>query len=912
MAPCSSCGTDIPGISRFCSACGAPANTDDVATLDFATATSPLPPRPASGTSSRPPSSSADYQSEGRFLPGRLLAGRYRIIALLGRGGMGEVYRADDLTLGQPVALKFLPDEAARDQGLLERFKNEVRIARRVSHPNVCRVYDVGDVEGHVFFTMEYVDGEDLASLLRRIGRLPEDKALDIARQLCAGLAAAHNKGVLHRDLKPANIMLDGRGQVVITDFGLAGVADQIQGNEVRSGTPAYMAPEQLAGKEVSTRSDIYSLGLVLYEVFTGKRAFSPKPAEKHSAASDRTLSRPSSVVKDLNPIIERVILRCLETEPSARPATVLSVAAALPGGDPLAAALAAGETPSPQLVAASGESAGLRPGTAVICLAAVLLGLAVVTYLSIHYSALEKMALEQTPEVLTQKSHEIIARLGYAGRPTDSAFDLDYDGDFQDYVEKNDKPPHWDEVLAARPSLLQYWYRQSPDVLVARDFNDNSLTPGIVTKSDPPPVLSGMINLALDPQGRLTYFQAIPPQKQPQPREEEKKEAAATPFDWNILLTAAGLDPAKLQPAQPTWTSLAAADTRGAWTGSWPGTTRALRVEAAAFQGKPVFFSLIGDWTKPERMKSTEKKSVGERAGKIIGLIVFCTLLAGSVFLARRNYRQGRGDRAGALRLAAVMFLLEIGLWLCRCHFATLSDTFALFIIAVSTALFVSGLTWMMYLAVEPWVRRHWPKTIISWSRLLAGQARDPLVGRDILFGVMLGVVWILVFQLRSIPMMRMGAAPILFSTNALMGGRTALGAWLYQWPQSIQTTLVFFFLLFGLKVLLRKEWIAGIVLVAIFAVPRGLSSTYMAVEIPAQILVYAIAVLIVLRFGFIPLACAVFTINMMANVPFSSDFSAWYMPASILALLSVVALAGWGFYHSLGGEPIWRPEIE
>jgi serine/threonine-protein kinase len=587
-------------------------------------------------------------------------------------------------------------------------------------------------------------------------------------------------------------------------------------------------------------------------------------------------------------------------------------VAAALPGGDPLAAALAAGETPSPQLVAASGESAGLRPGTAVICLAAVLLGLAVVTYLSIHYSALEKMALEQTPEVLTQKSHEIIARLGYAGRPTDSAFDLDYDGDFQDYVEKNDKPPHWDEVLAARPSLLQYWYRQSPDVLVARDFNDNSLTPGIVTKSDPPPVLSGMINLALDPQGRLTYFQAIPPQKQPQPREEEKKEAAATPFDWNILLTAAGLDPAKLQPAQPTWTSLAAADTRGAWTGSWPGTTRALRVEAAAFQGKPVFFSLIGDWTKPERMKSTEKKSVGERAGKIIGLIVFCTLLAGSVFLARRNYRQGRGDRAGALRLAAVMFLLEIGLWLCRCHFATLSDTFALFIIAVSTALFVSGLTWMMYLAVEPWVRRHWPKTIISWSRLLAGQARDPLVGRDILFGVMLGVVWILVFQLRSIPMMRMGAAPILFSTNALMGGRTALGAWLYQWPQSIQTTLVFFFLLFGLKVLLRKEWIAGIVLVAIFAVPRGLSSTYMAVEIPAQILVYAIAVLIVLRFGFIPLACAVFTINMMANVPFSSDFSAWYMPASILALLSVVALAGWGFYHSLGGEPIWRPEIE
>jgi len=341
-------------------------------------------------------------------------------------------------------------------------------------------------------------------------------------------------------------------------------------------------------------------------------------------------------------------------------------------------------------------------------------------------------------------------------------------------------------------------------------------------------------------------------------------------------------------------------------------GTTRPLRVEAAAFQGKPVFFSLIGDWTKPDRMKSTEKKSIGERANSFIGLVVLCALLVRSVLLARRNYRQGRGDRAGALRLAVVMFLLEIALFLCRCHFSSISGALGLFVLAASTALFISGVTWMLYLAVEPWVRRHWPTTMISWSRLLSGRGRDPLVGRDILFGVILGVVWILVFQIRYIPMMRLGAAPVTFSTSALMGGREALGSWLYQWPQSIQTTLVFFFLLFGLKVLLRKEWIAGIALVAIFALPRGLSSTYMAVEIPAQILVYAIAVVIVLRFGFVPLACAVFTVNLADNIPLSADFSAWYMPTSILALLSVVALAGWGFYHSLGGEPLWRVELE
>ena len=853
--------------------------------------------------------------SEGRFLPGRLIAGRYRIIALLGKGGMGEVYRADDLTLGQAVALKFLPDAAASDEGMLDRFRNEVRVARRVSHPNVCRVYDVGEVDGQTFFTMEYVDGEDLASLLRRIGRLPQDKAVEISRQLCAGLAAAHAKGVLHRDLKPANIMLDGRGQVVITDFGLAGVADEIRGQEIRSGTPAYMAPEQIAGKEVSPRSDIYALGLVLYEVFTGKRAFAEKAAGALHGRDDRTPSRPSSVVKDLDPIIEKVILRCLEEEPSSRPPTALAVAAALPGGDPLAAALAAGETPSPQLVAASGETEGLRPHFAIAILAAVLFGLAYAVYFSIHYSAYDRMNLDLTPEVLTQKAREIIARLGYEGRPADSAYGLDSDDNFQDAVQKNDKPrPNWDAVLTARPSLLQYWYRQSPDSMFANGVRDNLLTPGMVTETDPPTVLSGMINLHLDPQGRLTGFQAIPAEKldASKPIPNAPPTAVPAPFDWNILLNAAGLDASKLQPAQSTWNSLAASDARMAWTGVWPGTTRPLRVEAASFQGKPVFFLLIGDWTKPERMISTEKKSFGDKAGKIIGIILLVAGLTAACLLARRNYRHGRGDRQGALRLAMVVFVLEIALFFCRAHLATIGDTVGLTILAISTALFGAGTIWTLYMAIEPWVRRQWPKTIISWTRLLGGAYRDPVVGRDILLGIALGVVWIVVFQVRYIFMMRMGAPPSLGTTDALIGGRFALGGWIRQWPMSIQTSLFFFLLLLGLRALLRNQWLAAAVFVALFAVPRGLASSYMPVELPALILVYAIAVLIVIRFGLIPLVLAIFTIDMLGNVPFSADFSTWYMTTSILALLSVVAIAAWGFYHSVGGQPLWKFEEE
>jgi tRNA A-37 threonylcarbamoyl transferase component Bud32 len=933
MSRCTACSAEVPIASRFCSACGAPVGSDDATltsisdaatiaapksaapapaasdapTLEFAGAKSPRPPRPttpASSSSSRPPSSAAFSLNEGRFLPGRLLAGRYRIIALLGKGGMGEVYRADDLTLGQPVALKFLPEEASRDESLLERFRNEVRIARRVSHPNVCRVYDVGEVDGHTFFTMEYVDGEDLASLLRRIGRLPQDKAVDIARQLCAGLAAAHAKGVLHRDLKPANIMLDGRGQVVMTDFGLAGLTDQIHGADIRSGTPAYMAPEQLAGKEVTAQSDLYSLGLVLYEVFTGKRAFTAEAlAALVRGAEASSPSKPSSVVKDLDPAIERVILRCLEPEPRSRPQSALSVAGALPGGDPLAAALAAGETPSPEMVAAAGETRGLAPRVAIACLAAIVIGLAGAVYASIRHSALDQMGAELPPEVLTQKARELIARFGYEGRPTDSVFDFDYDINFVNSVEKNDKPrPQWDQILKARPSLLQFWYRQGPEPLVASDFHDLLLTPGMVNQSDPAPIESGMIRLQLDPRGRLTAFEAIPPEVANPPA------TATQPFDWNILFGAAELDPSQFQTAQPIWNSLASPDTRAAWTGKWPGTERALRVEAAAFQGKPVYFYLIGDWTQPPRMQAPAK-SAGKKAGEMIGLALLVSIIVGSVWLARRNHRQGRGDVAGALRLARIMFALLIVLWLLRSHLVPGLETFGLMVLAISTALLLSSIIFVLYLALEPYVRRYWPHAIISWSRLVTGGVRDPLVGRDILFGVLLGVIWIVVFKVNHLVLMRVGAAPELLSTDYLVGMRRGLGAWLSQIPGSILGTLQFFFLFLVLKLALKKDWLATIVFVIIFATAKSLGSSHLAVDAATSIVVYLILALIVYRFGLVPLACAIFTVDMFGNVPFTADFSAWYLGMSTFALFSVVALAVWGFYHSLGTEPLWDP---
>src|SRR3984885_6026562 len=341
----------------------------------------PTPDITSALTEALPPSAprltSTHIADEGRFVPGTLLGGRYRIIGLLGRGGMGEVYRATDLTLGEFEALKFLPAEAVGNNRLLERFAGEVRVARQVSHPNVCRVYDLGEVDGAPFISMEYVDGEDLSSLLTRIGRLPSGKAIETARKICAGLAAAHDRGIIHRDLKPQNIMMNKRGEVVIMDFGLAAIADQLSGAEARNGTPAYMAPEQLKGAEVTARSDIYALGLVLYELFTGKKPYDAKSVPQLLAMQESgQLTSMTSIAADIDPAVEKAIRRCLDPDPLRRPASALAVSASLPGGDPLAAALAAGETPSPELVAAAGKTEGMALKYSVPCFLVVLVSI--------------------------------------------------------------------------------------------------------------------------------------------------------------------------------------------------------------------------------------------------------------------------------------------------------------------------------------------------------------------------------------------------------------------------------------------------------------------------------------------------------------------------------------------------------
>ena len=262
-----------------------------------------------------------DRHATDTFRPGDVFAKRYRMIARIGRGGMGDVWRADDLVLGTPIALKLIhasgPD--ARTQII-----NEVRLARQITHPAVCRVFDVGDDQAQVFLSMELVEGEDLATLLRRVGRLPSEKVLEIARQLCDGLAAAHARGVLHRDLKPANVLIDNDGRVRITDFGVA-VTSRDEASRTFAGTPAYMAPEQLnRGSKLTEATDVYALGLVLYELLVGEHPYS-------KASASGLPAPPSARVATVNPQLERAVMSALMADPQQRPASATAMAALLP-----------------------------------------------------------------------------------------------------------------------------------------------------------------------------------------------------------------------------------------------------------------------------------------------------------------------------------------------------------------------------------------------------------------------------------------------------------------------------------------------------------------------------------------------------------------------------------------------------
>jgi serine/threonine-protein kinase len=576
-------------------------------------------------------------------------------------------------------------------------------------------------------------------------------------------------------------------------------------------------------------------------------------------------------------------------------------VAAALPGGDPLAAALAAGETPSPEMVAASGSASALSPALAVGALAISLVWLVAIAALSDRVLLTSYVPMEKPPEVLADRAREVSRALGYQDAPVDTAWGFAAAEEYLRFArERGDGGTIRGRLRTGQPAGLFFWHRASPRDLVPIGTEER------VEFHNPPLTISGMRTVVLDTQGRLTEFHAVAPQR-------ETPDSAAGPTNWTQLFSLASLDPSQFSRAAPQWTPAGHSDERAAWEGPAPGwPEHPLRIEAAAHKGRVVYFQMIYPWTEPARMQESAVSTGRQWGQAIVGLVLIGVLLAAGL-IARHNVRKGRGDRRGAFRISAVVFAIAFGCWIVGAeHFATVATEVDRFFTAVGAALVGAGLLWVLYLALEPYVRKFWPKTLVSWSRLVAGNALDPRVGRDVLLGTLFGLTVVLLGRLEAHVRPALGLPqmpPQVPAMEALEGTRQMLVLVAQLVFGAMFNALWIVFGLVAVNLIVRRLWITAMVMTLFL----GLTSLGQVLEAPPiwlsalfSLLTVGSIVVITLRFGLLSTAALFFVIFAMAIVPITLDTSRWFFPTGVTLLLLVAALSIYGFYASRGGEPI------
>ena len=816
------------------------------------------------------------------FAPGQVVIGRYRVVSLAGRGGMGKVYRADDLVLGQPVALKFLPAHIAGSATGLDRFRGEVRHAREVTHPNVARVHDIGEVDGRHFLTMEFVDGEDLASLIRRIGRLPREKAAEIAQQVCAGLAEAHRKGVLHRDLKPANVMLDGEGRVRLTDFGLA-VATGADGDSGLAGTPQYMAPELLSGVSASVQTEVYALGLLLYELYTGHRALRGRTlAELRLEHEQGGPDAPSSRLEDLDPGVDAVLTRCLNRDPSMRPRSVAQVARALPGGDPLAAALAAGETPPPDVVAAASTEPALTRGVATTL---VVGAVALFLLLAIGRSWMQErsgISYGKPPAYLQERAREVAATLSGGDEFAHQLHWYTYDTEIAAATGVDEEPG----ASVDYPLPLVHHTSFLPVVSSG----------GLYRELDPAPH-PGSMHVVLDANGRLVrwvHWAASSVSAEP---------AQSTP--WRTMADVMGLPSQSLEAADPQRLPDVFADNRAAWrltpTTEVAGESHGLRIEAAALGGRVVQVALVRETEGSSCELGTFAPSFTPQS--VEGHLFWMVVLVLSAVLAWRNVNARRADVRGAIIIGVWEALAHIALLLSRPMPADATGAAISLSNGLEGALHLSVRVILLYLALEPFVRRRWPRLLVGWNRLLSGRLRDDSVGREILCGLLAAAVALATTEGLGLVSGTVGSGRSPFSGEALQpfiglgGPQEALGHVLHRSGLAIIVGGSMVFSLVAIRSLVRVTWVAGVLWIALgVLVNREYAGALPAV---VQAVIFLIALV---RGGFLAVIVLWFAYWVFVQLPITMRMSDWYWSSSLVVLAVFGFLWFWAWRAATG----------
>ena len=728
---------------------------------------------------------------------------------------------------------------------------------------------------------MEYVDGEDLKTLLSRIGRLPTDKGNEIAQQLCSGISAAHQRGVLHRDLKPANIMIDGQGQVRITDFGLATIAEDSEDIAGMSGTPAYMAPEQLLRGKTNVKTDIYSLGLVLFELFTGTQVHvADSLAELRRRHEDSSTSRtdPGEIVEEMDTSTRRGIERCLSADPDDRPSSVDELAMWLPGGDPIAAALAAGETPTPDMVAAAGGDKRLPLWAVYTMTAAILVGIAILFAVSGPALYLDRFDDVLDPSTLRNRSKDVLADLGYDVDVVDSASQL--------------VTPARSEVLRSEFDNHHYgyfdgayfWYRASPEVLHAKDVEQW----GQILETEPSwtPCMAGV---RLDIAGRLRWFRRVPSVEVADNNRSDEVDCWDL-FDEELI----GFDLQTLEQVERQRNPPDAFDSARAWQGTVEGLGD-VTVTAAQMNGKPTWFEVS---RVADEGSLTDGNAINTRLAVTDAITSFSVTFVFFVF-AYWHAVSGRGDMRSAGTFGCIILALTFASWVFNAHHTLSRFESELYWDGVANAAKNGLIGFCGYLAAEPLVRRTWPGMLTTWTRLTRGDIGNSRIAEDVLAGIVLGVIVVVnIYTLLGIFGVSRGSEA--FHGN-YQGGRFLIGGLFDAYQRAIVVGMSSVVTLSVARVIFRSKVVSCLLFAIVFTpflgAIDGLPTSIWWLRATIPLIACAYLAIRHGLVGIIALQATIFTLFL----PVTSKVDAYYFQHGLVGVGIVLAATAWALRGAL-----------
>jgi serine/threonine-protein kinase len=650
------------------------------------------------------------------------------------------------------------------------------------------------------------------------------------------------------------------------------------------------MAPEQLKGTEVTAKSDIYALGLVLYEIFTGRKPYDAKSVKDLiSQQESATLTSMTSIAADIDPAVEHVIRRCLDPDPAKRPESALSVSAALPGGDPLAAALAAGETPSPQLVAASGKTEGMAMKYAWLCLAMVIVAVIAAPILKQYKQAFLQTPLEYPPDVLKQKARDLAVSFGYTQKPADTALWLDQRLAVITYLDRLPSPRDWKKWLPSEAPAMAY-YRESQVPMVA-------LPIGTLEVDNPPVTAPGSVLAYLELGGRLRDFRAVP----------YTAETSITPVSADAVIRAAGFDPTRFTEVAPSLLPTVPSDTLKAFKGPHPAIPGLNpQVEIGWWKGRLTWMRIVWPWTSTGMAKTNP--FIAEAQGLLLPTMVAIGLFF-MVLFARRNWNLNRADRRGAFLVGVSMFGLSMASWVASVHVVESGAMRDLFGNALADSVANGAIFLVMYLAIEPALRLRWPHAIITWNRVLAGQWSDAQVGSHILIGLALGSALILFGMVRDVSTANSEGLDTFSGLYLINGTRFWIGGIIGRTQSAISTGIVVFCVLFSLRQLLRRDWLAAIIGGILFSLIQGdlVNSLNWQAELAVYIVILTILAFALLRFGLLATMVAVFALNTVNAISLGTDWSTWYAPTGFATIGLLLLLTLIAFRNTLGERELF-----